>query len=88
MISDFVLSIIRTWIPVVVGTALTWAATRLDVVLDGSEAAGFVAVAVALVSGLYYWLARWLEGRWPFLSFLLGTPPSVSTPTYTQLPKG
>jgi hypothetical protein len=88
MISDFILSLIRTWTPIAIGTGLTWLATRLDVVLDESTTAGAAMTMVALVSGAYYLVARWLEGRVPWLSVLLATPPKVSTPTYTQLEKG
>lgn len=85
MVSDFILSLIRTYVPIVVGSALVWLATQLDVVIDEQSAAGVVAVAVLVVSAAYYWLARLLESRWSWLSVLLGTPPKVSTPTYTQI---
>lgn len=88
MIRDFILSLIRTYVPIAVGAAATWLATRLDFVLDEQTATGLVAFSVLTVSGLYYLVARWLETRWPWLSVLLGTPPSVSTPTYTELPRG
>lgn len=85
MISDFVLSLIRTYLPIAVGSALVWAAAQTDIVIEPDSANGVIAVAVALVSGAYYLVARWLEGRWPWLSILLGTPPKVSTPTYREV---
>lgn len=87
MVSNFVLSLIRTYIPIAVGVALTWLATRLDFVLDEQSSAGVVTLAVAAVSGLYYLVARWLEGLFPWVSVFLGTSPSTSTPQYHQLPK-
>lgn len=87
MLNNFALSLIRTYVPIAVGAALTWLVVQLGVVIDEASASGVVATAVLVISGTYYLLARWLESRWPWLSVLLGTPPSVSTPTYTQLPK-
>lgn len=52
--------------------------------VDEDASAGLTAGVVAIVSAVWYGLARWAESRWPWLSVLLGTPPSVSTPTYTR----
>lgn len=87
MISDFVLSLVRTYVPIGLGLLLTLLARNYDIVIDEATSAGLVAGMVGLVSACWYVLARLLESKWAFLSLLLGTPPKVSTPTYTQLPK-
>jgi hypothetical protein len=75
--SDFVISLIRTWIPVAVGLAVAFLVSAgfdidpdLEIQLSGA--------VVGLVSALYYGLARILEGRWPALGYLLGVakPPA------------
>lgn len=76
---DQVVSLIRTWVPIGVGAALTWLASLLGVGLDANASAGFTAVVVALVSGAYYLLVRLAERRWPWVGVLLGTP---RPPTY------
>lgn len=70
-------SVIRTWVPVGVGTALTWVLSWLatnwhwDIALSqqASTTAGMVSVAV--VTAAYYALARLVEKRWPKLGRLL-----------------
>lgn len=68
---DYVVSIIRTWVPVAVGTALTWLARELGIVLDKDTSAMATAVAVALVIAVYYAAARAVEQRWPAVGRVL-----------------
>jgi hypothetical protein len=84
MVSDFILSLIRTYVPLVAGGLLTWLATTLELAIPEDASSGFVGTTVLVVSGVYYLIARWLESRWPAFSFLLGTPKSVSTPRYAR----
>jgi hypothetical protein len=72
MISSFVTSLIRTWVPVGVGMLLTWLASTLHIVIDPSSQAGLVALCVAVLSAGYYLLARLLERQFPWLGVLLG----------------
>lgn len=74
--SDFVISLIRTWVPVVVGGFVTWLIT-LGVEID-SEA--LVAALVSILSGVYYALIRALEVRYPWLGVFLGY--NRATPQY------
>lgn len=87
MLSNFVLSLIRTYVPIGAGLVLALLARNYGVVVDEETSTGLVAGLVGLLSAAWYVLARFLESKWAFLSVLLATPPRVSTPTYTQLPK-
>lgn len=76
---DQVTSIIRTVVPVIVGTAISWLARRgIDV--DGAAVAQ--AVTVVIIGG-YYAVARWAETRWPRAGWMLGIakPPTYSAPS-------
>lgn len=74
MLSNFVISQIRTYVPVLVGALLTWLASSLHVVIEPSSQAGLVALCVALLSAGYYALVRLLEHWRPSLGVLLGVP--------------
>lgn len=76
--SDYVTSLIRTVIPMVVGTVLTWLAAK-GVVVDDATSAGLVAFLTGLSSAAYYVIARQLEARFPQFGWLLGVP---KTPNY------
>lgn len=69
--SDFIISQIRTWVPIIVGAILAKLAVwgfQIDAV-TAAELANWLTAALA---GLYYWIARELEKRWPNLGWLLG----------------
>ncbi|WP_025620137.1 hypothetical protein [Salinispora cortesiana] len=72
MFSDFLISVIRTAVPVAVGAMLAWLASKTGIVLDADSSATLTASAVALAIAVYYALARALETRWPWLGVLLG----------------
>lgn len=78
--NDYVISLIRTWVPVGVGLVITWLARKLGVVLDEDTSAAASAVAAAVVTAVYYAAARALESRWPALGVLLGAPKTPSYP--------
>ncbi|WP_432050325.1 hypothetical protein [Verrucosispora sp. NA02020] len=94
--SDHLVSLIRTWVPIAVGVALAWLATRLGIVLDESTSTGLTVGAVGLTSAVYYALVRALESRWPALGFLLGSrqapvyglPPAETATDYEYGPDG
>ncbi|MCP5029376.1 MAG: hypothetical protein GY929_24150 [Actinomycetia bacterium] len=77
--NDQITALIRTWIPIWVGTGLTLWARRAGIIIDESTVAETQAVAVALVSSAYYAAVRTLETRWPVAGRLLGVP---SPPVY------
>ena len=75
--SDFVVSLIRTWVPVVVGTVIAYLANKgFDIEINQNA-------VVAAVIAIYYALARLLEKKWPALGFLLGVP---KEPAYVGTP--
>ena len=77
MLSDTLVSFIRTGVPVVVGAVVAYLSKHgLDIDLDP-----FAATALAI--SLYYALVRALEKRWPVFGFLLGVP---KEPAYKGTP--
>lgn len=81
MLSNYVVSLIRTGVPILVGALLAWLASSLHVVIGPSSQAGLVSLCVAVLSAGYYALVRLLE-RWkPSLGVLLGVP---AKPVYSK----
>lgn len=77
--NDYVLSLVRTWVPVAVGSVLAWLAS-LGLDLGAEAQVGLVTFLTGLCIAVYYALARGLERRWPALgTLLLG---SSSKPVY------
>ena len=72
--SDFIVSLIRTWVPLAVGYLIAWGVLPADL----SESATLALAAI--VTGAYYAIVRALERRWPVVGWLLGT---AKAPTYT-----
>ena len=70
--SDAIVSLIRTWVPVGVGAALSWLLT-LGVELDPDAQAGLIAGLTGVVIATYYGLVRLLERKWPVFGVFLGT---------------
>lgn len=77
--SDYLVSLIRTYVPVAVGSALAWLAATLGIVLDKDSSAALTAGFVGLAVAAYYTLVRLLERRWPAFGLLLGRR---EAPTY------
>ena len=77
--NQLVISLIRTYVPLAVGAALAWLSTELGIV--DLDVQGAQALGVAIVTGLYYLVARLLERRWPEAGALLG---HRSQPDYTR----
>lgn len=70
--NDFVTSLIRTNVPIVVGALVAWLVSVGIEVPEGSETPLVVGVT-ALSIAVYYSAVRWLEARWPAFGYLLGT---------------
>ncbi|HLR95689.1 MAG TPA: hypothetical protein VK053_14280 [Jiangellaceae bacterium] len=79
-VSNGVLSLIRTYVPIVVGALASWLLT-LGVEVDAEAQAGLVVAMTGVLQAIYYAAARWAETRWPWLGVLLG---SRAKPTYTE----
>lgn len=78
--NQYFISLIRTWVPIVVG----WAITKLlviGVVVDGDVSDNLKVNLTMLVIGLYYAVARWLEQKFPNVGILLGY---IKQPVYVD----
>lgn len=82
--SDYVISLIRTVVPVAIGTALGWLATH-GMNLDSNTQAGLITVITALCIAVYYAVMRKLEQRWPAIGqIFLAAGTALKTPVYAQ----
>lgn len=77
-LTPWVISRIRTFVPVIVGVVVVWLEQQLHAEIDEASVA---AAAVGIVTAVYYELVRRLERRWPRLGWLLGYP---SPPVYVR----
>lgn len=82
--SDFIVSLIRTWVPIVIGGLVSWL-VALGVDVPDAQAVQLAAVTTGLVIGVYYTAARALERRFPAFGLLLGTR---RAPSYTPAEEG
>jgi hypothetical protein len=81
MLSDYLVSLVRTVVPTAIASFLTWVAVNYDIVLDESTSASLAIGATGLVLALYYGIVRALETRWSWFGALLG---SSKQPTYAR----
>jgi hypothetical protein len=72
-VNNYLTSLVRTWVPILIGTALSWLAVTHGIVVDPDIQNQAVAVVTALVIGAYYAIVRWIEVRFPQIGWLLGT---------------
>lgn len=71
--NDKATSLIRTLTPVLVGSVTGFLVSK-GLELDQNAVDAANTFLIALFTGLYYMLVRWLESRWPKLGWLLGNP--------------
>lgn len=76
--SNYITSLIRTHVPILVGTLISWLATK-GLELDESTAAGLIAALTGALISVYYIVVRTLERKFPRVGVLLGVP---TTPEY------
>jgi hypothetical protein len=69
--SNTVLSLVRTWVPIVVGSLISWLAGLGLNVNDDAQGAMTVLMTAILI-GLYYTVVRLLEKQFPWIGVLLG----------------
>lgn len=79
--SDFIVSLIRTWTPTAIGALLAWLQVRGMDINPNDVAAVTTGLTGLFIAG-YYLLARLVERRWPQLGFLLG---SAKKPEYREV---
>lgn len=83
---DLGASLIRTFVAIIVGSLLAWLVQEWGWVLDGPTQDGMVEFFTAIMIGVYYLAARWLELRYPAAGWMLGlarppTYPATTGPT-------
>lgn len=69
--SDHFVSLIRTYVPAVVGVVIAWLAT-LGINVDTSASVALIVGITGLSTAIYYTAVRLVESRWPVLGILLG----------------
>lgn len=77
--SDFVIGLIRTYVPIAVGAAVSFLATK-GFALDAETQAGAIVALTGLLQAGYYTGVRLLAERWGFFGVLLGVN---KAPTYS-----
>lgn len=82
---DQIISLIRTFVPIAVGSFIGWLTLRTGIAVPDEASNGLTLFFVAILSGLYYTLARALEAKWPWFGLLLGAP---AQPVYLGSQKG
>jgi hypothetical protein len=70
-VSNFLIAIIRTMIPVLVGHVIAWFVS-IGVALPPDVEAGLALSLGTLLASLYYIGVAWLERKWPWFGWLLG----------------
>lgn len=75
--SNYVISLIRTWVPIAIGSVIAWLAAH-GLNLDPSATGGFEVFLTGVLSGAWYALARLLEAKFPWLGVLLGVPAKLA----------
>ena len=81
--SDFIISLIRTWVPYIVAFAIGWLVSQG--VIDeetGTEAAAAISGGFVLgIGSAYYWIVRLAAKKWPVFEYFLGVPKTPEYPT-------
>lgn len=86
MLSTYVIGLIRTWTPIVIGAALTWLLRHTGVGIDADTSAGLTLAVGALVSGLYYALIHGIEQAYPAVGrVLLALGLTAAQPSYAAV---
>lgn len=79
--NDYVLSLVRTWVPIGVGAVLSYIAVRWGIVVPEDISTELAVGLTGVVIALYYGIVRALEKQWPWFGKLLG---SSKKPAYVE----
>jgi hypothetical protein len=73
-VSDFVIGLIRTYVPILVGAVIGWLISQgvLDPDAGAAAEAGLITAITAVAQGVYYTAVRLLAEKWPWIGSLLG----------------
>ena len=80
LLTDYIVSLIRTYVPAAVAGLVAWLAANYNIVLPDDTSAALALGVAGLVLAVYYGLVRALEQRWPWFGKLLG---ASKQPVYT-----
>ncbi|HWT40288.1 MAG TPA: hypothetical protein VN081_03380 [Dongiaceae bacterium] len=78
--SDFIISIIRTYVPILVGGLAAWLSLK-GISLDSSTILALGTGLGGVFAALYYAVVRLLEKKFPQLGILIGSPKQPNYPT-------
>lgn len=81
MFGDQITSLIRTYVPLGVGIALSWLSRKVGFIVDEQSQLTLTTVFTGFATAAYYTVARLLEKVNPKFGWLLG---SAKAPTYTK----
>ncbi|CAB4152121.1 hypothetical protein UFOVP585_53 [uncultured Caudovirales phage] len=70
--SDTLVSLIRTYVPIAVGWLISWLALR-GIQIDDNTRVALVTGFSGVVTALYYTLIRLLEKKWSWVGVFLGS---------------
>lgn len=79
--TNLAISLIRTYVPVAVGSVISFLVVNYGLVVDPTISNQLVAGLTGLIIAGYYLLARLLERKYPALGVLLG---STQKPVYVE----
>lgn len=79
--TNFITSLIRTYVPIIVGSTLSFLAVKYGLAVDVSIQNELTAGLTGVVIAAYYLVARLLERQFPQFGVLLG---STQKPVYVE----
>ena len=79
--NNFVISLIRTYVPILVGSVISFLVVNYGLVVDASITTQLVTGLTGVIIAAYYLLARLLERKFPQFGVLLG---STQKPVYIE----
>jgi hypothetical protein len=85
-VNDFVVSLIRTYVPLAVGYLVAWLASTFNIVIPDDASQGLVLFVGAVLTAVYYLVARGVEAAWPGLGKILVGLGIGKAPQYPAVP--
>jgi hypothetical protein len=70
--TNFFISLIRTWVPIGIGAVLSWLAVNYGVVVDEDIKAQLAVGLTGVLIALYYGIVHLLEQKFPQIGWFLG----------------
>lgn len=79
--SQYVISVIRTWVPVLMGSLAGWLLVTFGIEVPKEAQEELTLLIGGAAIALYYALVRWLEQKFPNVGILLGY---IKQPVYVD----